>query len=87
MKTNFSGKWHSDDGIVTMKHNRWSDVISVQGNPVGRAKGNSIYIDTVQGDPRMGVMNNKKIYWTPHTESDESDEEPKKEIWRRVLQN
>jgi hypothetical protein len=65
VKKNITGDWY--DGTATsLQHDVWTDIIYIDGYPVGNVSGNAVFIENI--DPReppfMGVLYKKKIYWS-----------------------
>jgi hypothetical protein len=67
-KLDLSGEWYSDDSVISITHNKWTDEINVRANNTlygGWITGDAVYILAERGiETSKGVYNKKKIYWT-----------------------
>lgn len=63
IKVSIAGKWiDDDDENHVVQHNKWTDIVVLDGKNQGVIKGNAIFV-YVDGRVKMGVVANNKIKW------------------------
>lgn len=67
-KLDLSGEWYSDEYIINIVHNKWTDELKIYIDNVlygGWVKGVAIFILAERGvETSKGIYNKKKIFWT-----------------------
>ena len=67
-KLDLSGEWYSDDHMIDIHHNRWTDDLSLKIDGIshgGWVKGDAVFLLAEHGiETHKGVYHKKKIFWT-----------------------